>query len=105
MPEALAAYRTCAMDAACANVPDDEGGSPDFLKGRLLSDGRASNGCAQNSKKNACVWHMPENYISRWYKAETPANVPPAEDTLRLESCSASWRWQIPLSRSFSYQS
>ena len=60
MPEALAAYRTCPMDAPCANVPDDEGGSPDFLKGRLLSDGRASNGCAQNSKKNACVWHMPE---------------------------------------------
>ena len=49
-------------------------------------DGRASRRASSGGVQNSKEINMPENYTARWYKAESPANVPPAEDTLRLES-------------------
>ena len=58
-----------------------------LLEGQAVrTDGRASRRASSGGAQNSKEINMPENYTARWYKAESPATVPPAEDTLRLES-------------------
>ena len=38
---------------------------------------------------------MPENYTARWYKAESPANIPPAPSAMNEKDISKLYMWHV----------